>query len=185
MASLKKCAENAGIKWEGIDGLGSCSGGVEGIRLLQVGAKPLLAAMKRLHNALNFTVPPPLPWVLLDGNLLSCDGHNALCNSRFTPVGLEPLPQAGTLLHLVCSRLNPLPEECLTTRKLDFVQNKMQICQDCLDPAARQDWYISWRSQVYILEFSLVVSFLSALVFREIFKFRPSIRRPWLHEDPW
>lgn len=180
-AGVRGCAEKAGIQWEGVHGLNACSGGVEGLELLQVGAKPLLAAMHQLHDVIGFTAPPPLPWVFLDGSLLSCDGHGALCTSTLKPTGPEPLPQAGTLLQLVCTRLAPLPDECLVTDGMKVAQNKAALCDDCVDNflSRQSDGHATRNAEMYTRRcgFAFVTVIIAVFAFREVLAFRQRKRR--------
>jgi len=152
--ATKACADSAGLVWEGTDGLQACTDAEESMDLLTAGSKSLLSAMEQLHNVIGFTEPPSMPWVLLDGDLLSCDGDGATCTATQTPSGDQPLPQPGSLLELVCRKLNPAPPVCSNTvalaqqnaggssAALKKAEEKAAECENC-DEVGTFHW--RWR----------------------------------------
>jgi len=118
-ARTANCASKAGISWEGKHGLRECAEGSKSIDLLGLGSRLLLPAMTHLYNDAGFKEPPSMPWVMVDGKLLSCDGPNATCAHEVVPNGTRPLPtsEAGTLLELVCKKLrDPSIKGCAGVR---------------------------------------------------------------------
>merc|ERR1712194_29702 len=99
-----------GLAWDGDTGMEACTKGpkVFDIMYSRAYANNIVMAMHRLQEA-KFHHPPSMPWIFLDGQLLSC-GSEA-CVAVQTPFGNRALPKPGSLLTLVCSRLDPpLPE---------------------------------------------------------------------------
>jgi len=104
----RDCARKAGIEWEVLE---ACTKGpkVFDIMYSTAYANTVVTAMHRLQKA-EFEQPPSMPWIFLDGQLLTCGGEG--CVAVQTPFGRQALPEPGSLLALACARLDPQPEAC-------------------------------------------------------------------------
>lgn len=154
--ATRACAEQAKLPWAGATGLQACAEGSEGIGLLKVGSTPLRAAMQRLHNVMGFQEPPSMPWIFLNGELLTCDGQGSLCTAKQMPSGDQPLPKPGTILELVCGKLDPQPQACANAgvvqkqvqskaeqeaggaKAEQQAEEKAKACENCVEVGAFQ-----------------------------------------------
>jgi len=75
-----------------------------------------------------------LPYIFLNGNLLLCEGSTH-CSAvwKATTARYEPLDQAGSLLQLVCQRLDPKPPLCIPA--LGQIKNggTTPACENCAE----------------------------------------------------
>merc|ERR1712060_1047924 len=79
--------------------------------------------------------------IFLDGTLLACRSSD--CFAARIPAGTEPLPQAGSLLYLVCAKLNPKPESCLNVQPASegAAVQPTPPCENCVEVGA-----FRWRA---------------------------------------
>merc|ERR1712217_728894 len=92
--ATKDCAEEAGFPWHGPEGLKLCSEGHEAFDIMYSAAYAdnVIAAMHRLKNA-RFKEPPRMPWIFLNGDLLTCMAED--CIAVHTSKGDRPLNNPG------------------------------------------------------------------------------------------
>mmetsp|Transcript_56336 Transcript_56336/g.155936 ORF Transcript_56336/g.155936 Transcript_56336/m.155936 type:complete len:260 (-) Transcript_56336:118-897(-) len=111
----RACSERAGLKWRGGGGLESCANGPEAFSVMYSPeyASRLLLALRRLRKR-KWKNAPGMPWVFLNGDLLRCDGEASECCAWRRPAGDEALDNPGSLLALICARLDPKPPGCPT-----------------------------------------------------------------------
>lgn len=110
---MQDCAMKAGLDWEELD---ACTKGPKVFDIMYSAAysKKVAAAMHRLQKA-HFAQPPSMPWLSLDGKLLKCGSEG--CIAERTSSGDIPLPQPGSLLALVCAKLDPQPKACANVQR--------------------------------------------------------------------
>jgi len=107
------CARKADLDWEALD---ACTRGPKVFDIMYGAAyaKTIVSTMHRLKKA-HFVRPPSMPWVFLDGKLLTCGSEG--CIAERTSTGDVPLSTPGSLLALVCAKLEPKPEACRNAQK--------------------------------------------------------------------
>lgn len=137
----KDCAEEAGFPWNGAGGLQKCAQGHEAFDIMYSAAYAdnVIAAMHRLKNA-RFKEPPRMPWIFLNGDLLTCMAEN--CIAIHTSDGDRPLKRPGSLLYLVCTQLQGAqPDACKNVTSTDArnssnktdVVNQTEACENCME----------------------------------------------------
>mmetsp|Transcript_51774 Transcript_51774/g.168285 ORF Transcript_51774/g.168285 Transcript_51774/m.168285 type:complete len:354 (-) Transcript_51774:238-1299(-) len=130
------CAAEAGL--DAVE-LGRCAAGPEVFDLLfsEHYAGRILAAIHRLQSS-GFPDHIAMPWVFLDGQLLQCSGDG--CTGVVQPSGVTPLPQPGSLLYLVCSKLEPQPAACADVHGYEashaLVPAGVSECLSCVETTA-------------------------------------------------
>jgi len=79
-----------------------------------------------------------MPWVFLDRQLLQCSGDG--CTGVVQPSGVTALPQSGSLLYLVCSKLDPQPAACADVHGYEashaLVPADVSECLSCMETTA-------------------------------------------------
>lgn len=107
---VKDCAAEAGLPWQPIE---DCARGQE-VRDIMYSAdfnSAAPAAIDRLAAAgYRRDKPYSMPLVFINGEFLSCGGGG--CTASRTPSGNVALPNPGSLLALVCAKLDPQPAAC-------------------------------------------------------------------------
>jgi hypothetical protein len=168
MNAIKSCAKLAGLSWNGTSGLASCVAGSEAFNIMHDPsyAVNVIVAMRRFRKA-KFHAPPGMPWIFMDGELLKCGGSE--CTAIQTPEGDRPLKQPGSLLFLVCSRLDPpMPDICQDVhqpgrhRKED---QQVTRCETCVEVGV---FRFDNNRRVVQLSFH-VLAFTGGMVFALIF----------------
>uniref|UniRef100_A0A7S2DJD5 Gamma-interferon-inducible lysosomal thiol reductase n=1 Tax=Alexandrium andersonii TaxID=327968 RepID=A0A7S2DJD5_9DINO len=135
---MQECARKAGLDWEAID---TCTKGpkVFDVMYSTAYAKTIVSAMHRLQKA-SFAQPPSMPWVFLDGKLLTCGSEG--CIAEQTPSGEIALPKPGSLLALVCDKLESKPEACMGVQKSldptaveaeERLAEEARRCENCVE----------------------------------------------------
>merc|ERR1712150_121541 len=108
----------------------TCAAGPEAFDVLfsdRYGVR-IMAAINRLRSA-GFPDHIAMPWVFLDGELLQC--ANGSCTHIVHAEGVEPLPEPGSILHVVCSKLNPRPMACVGGSTAKPATVKVSECLNC------------------------------------------------------
>jgi len=111
-ATTKDCATQAGLAWDGDEGLATCASGPEDFSILMDPvnyADNILAAVQRFKDG-GYSLHVGVPWIFVNDDFLGCTG--AACTVVRTPSGNQPLPELGSFLFLVCSKLDPRPVAC-------------------------------------------------------------------------
>jgi len=110
--SVSKCADAAGLHWDGPDGIKACAEGgpnAKGYELMHSRAYTDLVQAASSH----IQVEAVTPFVFLNGDLLECSGPTH-CVATVNQQGqLVPLATPGSLLEVICSMLSPKPAACV------------------------------------------------------------------------
>lgn len=105
----QECVLKAGFEWETIHACATSSK-VFDIMYSEAYARPVVSAMRRL-KAKNFRRPPSMPWIFLDGELMTCSIKG--CVSAQMSRSRHAQSHPGSLLSLICDKLAPpQPEAC-------------------------------------------------------------------------
>jgi len=105
------CAEQVGIPYSEIK---TCVENGAGTRLVH--EKGYKDRVLKYTAVLTKSGTQMLPYIFLNGDVLRCDIDGAAlnCYAIWTSVdGDQPLSSPGSLLHVVCSKLNPPPVACI------------------------------------------------------------------------
>merc|ERR1711972_667462 len=126
-------------------------------------ADNVIAAMHRLKNA-RFKEPPRMPWIFLNGNLLTCMAEK--CIAVHTSRGDQPLNKPGSLLYLVCAQLQGAqPDACRNVTPIDIgnasknedTVNQTEACENCIDVGTYHWQHVSKELDVPMQLFAMIV----------------------------
>lgn len=123
-ASLQACAQQAGLPPDGVE---TCRNGDTGMMEGPAYTEKVRTAMAR-H-------PLHAPFLFLNGEPLQCSSPT-WCTSVWTPNGDRPLPRPGSLVDVICSMLNPMPEVCaahVATAGAPGVAPAYKKCTNCVE----------------------------------------------------
>jgi len=143
MPAVESCAEQAGLRWSGSDGLSACVED-EGFHL-QWG--------KDFADRINWVYQQPqwtnAPYIFLNGRPLNCPSPT-YCTSVGTPHGDLALDEPGSPLQVACSLLgDPKPEACRSSQDGSTPTSKTstatKFCEECWEAGAFQ-WRYSGRT---------------------------------------
>lgn len=132
--SVKACALQSGFDPEDLD---RCTSGDEIFHTMfsEDYGGHIMSAIRILQEA-GFPDHISMPWTFLDGRLLQCSGEE--CTGTIHPEGTSPLKDPGSLLYLVCARLNPRPAACKNVH--GFVGRpvvaQVRACENCAEAVA-------------------------------------------------
>lgn len=150
--TARSCAAQAGLAWDGAEGLQACFDGGAGVDLLMSAgyAEQIADADSRIP------VTSRTPFVFLDGALLSCPG-SAHCDRVWSAEQADwvPLERPGSLLDVVCDRLGPsVPAGCgqagSAAQGPAASQSLDQGCENCAE-TGRFRWSPAGRRQAVLL----------------------------------
>mmetsp|Transcript_80179 Transcript_80179/g.201749 ORF Transcript_80179/g.201749 Transcript_80179/m.201749 type:complete len:345 (+) Transcript_80179:67-1101(+) len=178
-STVQRCASDAGLDSTGIQ---DCANGMEAFDLLFSDnySGRILDAIRRLQEA-GFPDHIAMPWVFLNGELLECSGSG--CTGAKQPYGITPLQNPGSLLYLVCSKLDPKPDACMNVEgyQSHHTVAKLTECLNC-EEMTKPEWHDTtrgthWSSTAMPLAFAM---FFLASVALLVSRVLPSkfVRRP-------
>eukprot|EP00418_Pyrodinium_bahamense_P006776 CAMPEP_0179025104 /NCGR_PEP_ID=MMETSP0796-20121207/7806_1 /TAXON_ID=73915 /ORGANISM="Pyrodinium bahamense, Strain pbaha01" /LENGTH=371 /DNA_ID=CAMNT_0020721101 /DNA_START=46 /DNA_END=1161 /DNA_ORIENTATION=+ len=153
--SVRACAAEAGLPWDGPQGLARCARGPGAFAVLRSAAyaSSIAAADRVISRGPDITEP----FLLLNGDELRCLGDpvRVECTEVWSlERGYVPFAAHGNLLYIVCSKLDHPPEACRSVHgsAAPVTVRPTPACEDCSEvldfrwQPQRQAWWASWTT---------------------------------------
>eukprot|EP00421_Protoceratium_reticulatum_P035839 CAMPEP_0168482894 /NCGR_PEP_ID=MMETSP0228-20121227/65276_1 /TAXON_ID=133427 /ORGANISM="Protoceratium reticulatum, Strain CCCM 535 (=CCMP 1889)" /LENGTH=438 /DNA_ID=CAMNT_0008499335 /DNA_START=25 /DNA_END=1342 /DNA_ORIENTATION=+ len=128
----RACAAQAGMPYDGPQGVKACADGPKSLSLIH--SPGYTGRVIAAERTLKLSGKQMMPYVFLNGDVLRCDGGEAgvRCGGIWSQAGGDRvLTHPGTLLHVVCSRLNPRPDACRGVSATPAKVGPTPFCENC------------------------------------------------------